>query len=151
CITEWARDRRFDLNGSTFTVQGFGNVGAHASQILARTGGELTATGHWKGYIFNGDGINPFKLGEYVNKTGSVAGYPGAKAISRAEFFATPGDIFIPAALELELGVPDANAPPVKLIGEGANGPTETAAEPILHERGIDLIPDILANSGGVV
>jgi glutamate dehydrogenase/leucine dehydrogenase len=151
CITEWARDRRFELNGSTFTVQGFGNVGSHASKILARTGATLTATGDYKGYIFNGDGINPFKLSEYVQRTGSVAGYPGAKAISRADFFATAADIFIPAALELEIGVPEAKALNVKLIVEGANGPTETAAEPILHEKGIDLIPDILANSGGVV
>jgi glutamate dehydrogenase (NAD(P)+) len=151
CITEWARDRRFELNGSTFTVQGFGNVGSHASKILARTGATMLATGDYKGYIFNGDGINPFKLSEYVAKTGSVHGYPGAKAISRADFFATQADIFIPAALELEIGVPEAKALNVKLIVEGANGPTETAAEPILHEKGIDLIPDILANSGGVV
>ena len=151
CITEWARDRRFELNGSTFTVQGFGNVGSHASKILARTGATLTATGDWQGYIFNGDGINPFKLSEYVQKTGSVHGYPAAKPLSRADFFATPADIFIPAALELEIGVPEAKALQVKLVVEGANGPTETAAEPILHEKGIDLIPDILANSGGVV
>ena len=151
CITEWARDRRFELNGSTFTVQGFGNVGSHASKILARTGATMIATGDYKGYIFNGDGINPFKLSEYVAKTGSVHGYPGAKAISRADFFATQADIFIPAALELEIGVPEAKALNVKLIVEGANGPTETAAEPILHEKGIDLIPDIFANSGGVV
>jgi glutamate dehydrogenase (NAD(P)+) len=151
CVTEWARDRRFELNGSTFTVQGFGNVGSHASKILARTGASLVATGDYKGYIFNGNGINPYKLSEYVSKTGSVFGYPGAKDISRAEFFATPADIFIPAALELEIGVPEAKALQVKMIVEGANGPTETAAEPILHERGIDLIPDILANSGGVV
>jgi glutamate dehydrogenase (NAD(P)+) len=151
CITEWARDRRFELNGATFTVQGFGNVGSHASKILARTGATMTATGDYKGYIFNGDGINPFKLSEYVAKTGSVHGYPGAKPISRADFFATPADIFIPAALELEIGVPEAKALTVKLIVEGANGPTETAAEPILHEKGIDLIPDIFANSGGVV
>jgi glutamate dehydrogenase (NAD(P)+) len=151
CIIEWARDRRFELNGSTFTVQGFGNVGSHASKILARTGATLTATGDYKGYIFNGDGINPFKLAEYVQKTGSVAGYPAAREISRADFFATPADIFIPAALELEIGVPEAKALKVKLVVEGANGPTETAAEPILAEKGIDLIPDILANSGGVV
>jgi glutamate dehydrogenase (NAD(P)+) len=151
CITEWARDRRFELNGSTFSVQGFGNVGSHASKILARTGATMIATGDYKGYIFNGDGINPFKLSEYVAKTGSVHGYPGAKTITRADFFATPTDIFIPAALELEIGVPEAKALTVKLIVEGANGPTETAAEPILHEKGIDLIPDILANSGGVV
>ncbi|HEY8923377.1 MAG TPA: Glu/Leu/Phe/Val dehydrogenase, partial [Polyangia bacterium] len=74
CITEWARDRRFDLNGSTFSVQGFGNVGSNASKILARTGASLVATGDWKGYIFNGDGLNPHKLQEYVARTGSVVG-----------------------------------------------------------------------------
>jgi len=151
CIGEWARDRRVDLNGSTFTVQGFGNVGSNAAKILARTGASLTAVGDWKGYVANGDGINPYKLAEYVQKTGSVVGYSGTRAISREEFFATTADIFIPAALELEIGVPEAKALSVKLIVEGANGPTETAAEPIIREKGIDLIPDILANSGGVV
>ena len=151
CIAEWARDHRFDLNGSTFTVQGFGNVGSNAAKILARTGASMVATGDWKGYITNGDGINPYKLAEHVQKTGSVVEYPGARVITREEFFATPADVFIPAALELEIGIPEARALQVRLIVEGANGPTETAAEPILRERGIDVIPDILANSGGVV
>jgi glutamate dehydrogenase (NAD(P)+) len=151
CITEWARDRHFDLNGATFSVQGFGNVGSNASKILARTGASLVATGDWKGYIANGDGINPYKLGEYVARTGSVAGYPGARAITRQEFFATAVDILIPAALELEIGVPEAKALSCKLMVEGANGPTDSVAEPILAEKGIALIPDILANSGGVI
>ena len=151
CIIEWARDKRFDLNGASFTVQGFGNVGSNAAKILARTGAAMTAVGDWKGYIANSDGINPYKLAEYVVRTGSVVGYTGSRAITREEFFATTADIFIPAALELEIGVPEARALNVKLIVEGANGPTETAAEPILHEKGIDLIPDVLANSGGVV
>jgi glutamate dehydrogenase/leucine dehydrogenase len=151
CISEWARDNRFDLNGASFTLQGFGNVGSNAAKILARTGGSLSAVGDWKGYVANGDGINPYKLSDYVQRTGSVEGYPGTHPISREEFFATPADIFIPAALELEIGVPEAKALRVKLIVEGANGPTETDAEPILASRGIDLIPDILANSGGVV
>jgi len=116
-----------------------------------RTGASLTATGDWKGYIVNGDGINPFKLAEYVTKTGSVIGYPGSRTISRAEFFAHPVDILIPAALELEIGVPEAKSLSCKLIVEGANGPTETEAEPYIQEKGIQLIPDILANSGGVV
>jgi len=151
CITEWARDRRVDLNGASFSVQGFGNVGSNASKILARTGASLVATGDWKGYIFNGDGINPFKLSEHVVKTGSVVGYPGARSITREEFFATAVDIFIPAALELEIGIPEAKALNCKLLVEGANGPTDTAAEPYLYEKGIALIPDVLANSGGVV
>jgi glutamate dehydrogenase (NAD(P)+) len=151
CVTEWARDRRFDLNGATFMVQGFGNVGSNAAKILARTGASLTAVGDYKGYIANGDGLNPYKLSEFVQRTGSVAGYPGSHAITREEFFAMVADIFIPAALELEIGVPEAKALNVKLVVEGANGPTETAAEPIIAAKGIDLIPDILANSGGVV
>ena len=151
CITEWARDRRFDLNGATFSVQGFGNVGSNAARILVRTGATMIATGDWKGYIFNGDGINPFKLGEYVARTGSVIGYPGTHALTREEFFATDADILIPAALELEIGVREAKALSCRLIVEGANGPTDSAAEPYLAEKGIALIPDILANSGGVV
>ena len=151
CISEWARDRRFELNGATFSVQGFGNVGSNASKILARTGASLIATGDWKGYIFNGDGLNPYKLSEYVARTGSVVDYPSARAITREEFFATTVDILIPAALELEIGIPEAKAINCKLLIEGANGPTDTAAEPYLFEKGITLVPDILANSGGVL
>jgi glutamate dehydrogenase (NAD(P)+) len=151
CIAEWARERRFDLNGSSYTVQGFGNVGSNAAKILARTGASMVAVGDWKGYIANSDGINPYKLAEFVQRTGSVVDYPGTHAVTREEFFATTADIFIPAALELEIGVPEAKALKVRLIVEGANGPTETAADPIIRDRGIDLIPDVLANSGGVV
>jgi glutamate dehydrogenase (NAD(P)+) len=151
CVTEWARDHRADLNGATFSVQGFGNVGSNASKILARTGASLVATGDWKGYVFNGDGLNPFKLSEYVTRTGSVVGYPSARAITRDEFFATAVDVFIPAALELEIGIPEAKALNCKLMVEGANGPTDSVAEPLLLEKGITVVPDILANSGGVV
>ncbi|HSS01756.1 MAG TPA: Glu/Leu/Phe/Val dehydrogenase [Kofleriaceae bacterium] len=126
CITEWARDRRFNLNGCSFTVQGFGNVGSHAAKILA-------------------------KLGEHVAKSGTVAGYKGAQKIERAEFFALDAHIFVPAALELEIGVAEAKALKVKMVVEGANGPTYPEAEEIMLSRGIDVIPDILCNSGGVI
>jgi glutamate dehydrogenase (NAD(P)+) len=150
CIHEWARDRRFDLNGATYMVQGFGNVGSHTARILARTGASMTAVGDWKGYLFNHDGINPFKLAEHVTRTGSVIGYPGAQSITREQFFATEADIFVPAALELEIGEPEAKALRCKVIVEAANGPTDPRAEPIIADKGIALIPDILANSGGV-
>jgi len=150
CIAEWARDARFDLNGATFMVQGFGNVGSNTAKILARTGASMIAVGDWKGYIANGEGINPFKLGEYVARTGSVVGYPGTHPIPREQFFATEVDVFIPAALELEIGIAEARALKCKLIAEGANGPTEPRAEPVLLDKGIHIIPDILANSGGV-
>ncbi len=152
CIAEWARERRFDLDGSTFTVQGFGNVGSNAAKILARTGASMIAVGDWKGYIANPEGINPHKLAEHVQKTGSVAGYPGARAITREEFFATEADIFIPAALELEIGVAEAQALAVQAGRRGRQRPHRPdGREPILREKGIDIIPDILANSGGVI
>jgi glutamate dehydrogenase (NAD(P)+) len=150
CITEWARDSRFDLNGATFAVQGFGNVGSNTAKILARTGASMGAVGDWKGYISNGEGINPFKLSEYVARTGSVVGYPGTHQITREQFFGAEVDIMVPAALELEIGVPEAKAMRCKLVVEGANGPTDPRAEPIMLGKGIHIIPDILANSGGV-
>jgi glutamate dehydrogenase (NAD(P)+) len=150
CITEWAREKRFDLNGKGFIVQGFGNVGSNTARILAKTGATLLAVGDRKGYIANPEGINPYKLADHVATTGSVMDYRGAKPISRDDFFTMDADIFVPAALELEIGEEEAKRLKVKLIVEGANGPTYPEAEEILEERGIDVVPDLLANSGGV-
>ena len=151
CITEWAREKHVDLDGKGFIVQGFGNVGSHTARILAKSGATLLAVGDYKGYISNPEGINPHKLAEHVAQTGSVAEYRGAKSIGREEFFATDCDVFVPAALELEIGPEEAKLLRCKLIVEGANGPTYPEAEQVLDERGIDVIPDILANSGGVI
>jgi glutamate dehydrogenase (NAD(P)+) len=149
-ITEWARDRRFDLNGSSFTVQGFGNVGSHAARILSKMGASMVAVGDYKGYIANPEGLNPHKLVEHVAATGSVADYKHSRPITREEFFATETDLFIPAALELEIGEKEAHALKCKVVAEGANGPTYPEAEAILLGRGVDVLPDILVNSGGV-
>ena len=151
CITEWARETRFNLDGATFAVQGFGNVGSHTARILAKLGATLVATGDYKGYITNPEGLNPHKLSEHVAATGSVIDYRGGKAITRDEFFQVEADIYVPAALELELGVPEAKALRAKLVVEGANGPTYPEAEQILLDKGTAVIPDILANSGGVI
>ena len=151
CITEWARDRRFNLNGSSFMVQGFGNVGSHTARILSKMGATLTAVGDYKGYIANPEGLNVHKLAEHVVQTGSVEGYKHSRPISREEFFATDADIFVPAALELEIGDKEAKALKVKVVVEGANGPTYPEAEGILLDRGVDVLPDILVNSGGVM
>jgi glutamate dehydrogenase (NAD(P)+) len=150
CITEWAKDRHFNLNGCSFTVQGFGNVGSHAAKILSRMGAVLVGVGDYKGYIANPEGINPYKLSEHAGATGSVEGYRGATAITRDEFFSMEADLFIPAALELEIGEKEARSLRVKAVVEGANGPTYPEAESILLDRGIDVLPDILVNSGGV-
>jgi glutamate dehydrogenase (NAD(P)+) len=151
CITEWARDRRFNLDGASFAVQGFGNVGSHCAKILSKLGATLVATGDYKGYIANPEGLNPYKLAEHVAATGSVEGYKHSRPVSREEFFALECDLFIPAALELEIGEKEAKVLRAKVIAEGANGPTYPEAEAILADRGIDVLPDILVNSGGVM
>jgi len=150
CITEWAREKNFNLEGSTLIMQGFGNVGSHAAVILSKLGVSLIAVGDHTGYLYNPEGFNPHKLQDYVRTHGSIAGYPSGKAISREEFFSTKADIFIPAALENQIGLAEAKALRVKLVAEGANGPTHPDGERVLLERGIDILPDVLANSGGV-
>ena len=150
CIVEWARDHRFDLTGKTVAVQGYGNVGSHTAKILSKLGVSLVATGDYKGYVHNPEGLNPHKLAEHVARTGSVVDYKHGKAISRDEFFAVECDLFVPAALELEIGEKEARAMKAKVIAEGANGPTYPEADAILQDRGIAVLPDILVNSGGV-
>jgi glutamate dehydrogenase (NAD(P)+) len=100
--------------------------------------------------MYNPEGLNAHKLQDYVAEQGSIAGYPGGKPITREEFFATKADIFAPCALENQVGEAEAKALDVKLVAEGANGPCNPAGERVLLEKGIDILPDVLANSGGV-
>jgi len=151
CIAEWAKDTGFHLDGAHVIIQGFGNVGSYTARLLAQRGAVVIGVGDVGGYLVNLEGINPHKLGEHVARTGSVAGYRGAAKVSRDEFFGLEADVFVPAALELEIGVREAKALRVKVVVEGANGPTYPEAEEVMRERGIDLIPDILCNSGGVI
>ncbi|MEO5725577.1 MAG: Glu/Leu/Phe/Val dehydrogenase [Byssovorax sp.] len=150
CITEWAEERDFNLGGSTLMVQGFGNVGSHAAVILSKLGVSTIAVGDHTGYMYNPEGFNPHKLQDWVKKNRSIAGYPGGKPISREEFFRIKADLFIPAALEAQIGVDEARDLQVRLVAEGANGPCTPEGEKILLDRGIDIIPDVLANAGGV-
>jgi glutamate dehydrogenase (NAD(P)+) len=150
CLVEWAKDHRFDLQGKTVAIQGFGNVGSWTAKILSQLGVSLVATGDYKGYIANPEGLNPHKLAEHVKKTGSVFDYKHGTAISRDDFFAIECDIFVPAALEHEISAKEARALKAKVIAEGANGPTLPDGDEVLRERGIDVLPDILANAGGV-
>jgi glutamate dehydrogenase (NAD(P)+) len=150
CITEWAKDRNFDLEGSTMIIQGFGNVGSFTGVLLSKLGVSLVAVGDHTGYLYNPEGFNPHKLQDYVQANGSVAGYPNGKLISREEFFATKADILVPAALENQIGSAEANLLNVRLVAEGANGPCNPEGERVLAERNIEVLPDVLCNSGGV-
>jgi len=151
CIIEWARDNNFNLDGAHVIIQGFGNVGSFAARLLAQKGAVIVGVGDAGGYIANPEGINPHKLSEHVAKTGTVANYKGAAKVGREEFFALDCHIFVPAALELELGLKEAQSLKAKLVVEGANGPTQPEAEEYLLDKGVSVIPDILCNSGGVI
>jgi glutamate dehydrogenase (NAD(P)+) len=151
-IEEWAKDHSFDLDGATYTVQGFGNVGSWAARLLKPHGSKLLAVEDVSGAILNKKGIDPDDLTEYVKSNGGVvSGYSKAEPIDRVTFLSTKTDIFIPAALEDQITAETAPLMNVKLVAEGANGPTDPDGDMILQSRGIDVLPDILCNSGGVI
>ncbi|HEX8705978.1 MAG TPA: Glu/Leu/Phe/Val dehydrogenase [Myxococcaceae bacterium] len=154
CIEDYYADRGETLKGKTFTLQGFGNVGSHGAQILANMGARLLAVNDADGSIFNGDGIDVPALIAYVNDPKNlkktVAGFPGAQRIEKKDLWEVQADILVPAALGGEITADVAEKLKVKLIAEGANGPTTPEADRVLQKRGIDMIPDIIANAGGV-
>jgi len=150
-VREWAKDHKFELNGASYIVQGFGNVGSWAARLLKPFGSKLIAVEDVTGAIADENGIDPDELTKHVRAKGGVAGYPKAKPITHLAFLRTRADIFIPAALENQITGATAPLLNVRLVAEGANGPTNPDGDRVLAERKIDLIPDILCNSGGVV
>ncbi len=150
-IERWAEESNLRLDGVRYILQGFGKVGSWAARLLKALGARLIAVEDAGGACFCGNGIDPDDLYTYVLEQGSVAEYPGAAAIDHEGFFSTEADIFIPAALENQINADTAPLLNVRLVAEGANGPTDPEGDRILQERGIDLIPDVLCNSGGVI
>jgi glutamate dehydrogenase (NAD(P)+) len=149
-IEQWARDYGFDLEGATYTVQGFGNVGSWAARLIKPHGARLIAVEDATGAIFNPDGIDPDDLTSYVQKHRGIAGYPNTTPVDHEAFLSTPADVFIPAALENQITAQTAPLLNIKLVAEGANGPTDPDGDAILREKGIAVLPDILCNAGGV-
>ncbi|HET9480558.1 MAG TPA: Glu/Leu/Phe/Val dehydrogenase [Candidatus Polarisedimenticolia bacterium] len=150
-IIEWAREKHISLEGLTCIVQGFGNVGSWTARLLAPLGVRLLAVQDATGAVTSPAGIDPDALNDWVRDNGGVAGFPSARPIGQEEFFSTRADIFVPAALESQITAETAPLLQVKLVAEGANGPTSPDGDAVLHERGIELIPDILCNAGGVI
>ncbi len=147
---ESAKHLGFDLRGSRVAVQGFGNVGSIAAMLMARQGAKIIAVTDWKGGVYNANGLDVDKLIAYVQKTKTVGGYPDAEPLSQPGVFQTDAEILIPAALEKQITEANVNDIKAKLIIEGANGPTTPGAHKSLHQRGVFVVPDILANAGGV-
>lgn len=150
-IEQWAKDHAFDLSRATYIVQGFGNVGSWAARLLQPYGARMVAVEDATGALFNQSGIDPSALGEYALSHHGIQGYPDAQPIDHETFFSTRADIFIPAALENQITAATAPLLNVRLVAEGANGPTDPDGDRILQEKGIDLIPDVLCNAGGVL
>jgi glutamate dehydrogenase (NAD(P)+) len=150
-IVEWAKENNFKLEGAKYFVQGFGNVGSWTARILKPLGAVLIAAEDHTGAISNEAGLDPDALTQHVAAKGGVAGFPGSTPIDHETFLKTQADIFVPAALENQITEETANWLNVKLIAEGANGPTNPEGDAILQSKGIALIPDILCNAGGVI
>jgi glutamate dehydrogenase (NAD(P)+) len=150
-IREAAKDIGVKVKGGTVAVQGFGNAGSVAANILAEEqGAKIVAVSDSKGGIYKADGLNVKAVEAHKAKTGSVVGFPGAKAVSNAEILETKADILIPAALENQITKKNADKIQAKIVAEAANGPTLPEADTILFERKITVLPDVLANAGGV-
>jgi glutamate dehydrogenase (NAD(P)+) len=155
CIEEWARDKGFDLAGARVIVQGFGNVGASAAEILSAMGAKIVAVNDVNGSVHRDGGLDVAALIQHVhgnreNLRRTVVGFPGGTAISKDDFWAVDADICVPAALGEEITGAVAERLRVKLVAEGANGPTTREGDRVLAARGIEVIPDIICNAGGV-
>ena len=149
-VLEWSKINNIDLNNKTFIIQGIGNVGYYASKILSSYGMKMISVGDHTGYIRNMDGLDINDVLNHVDNYKTLENYNEEK-ITKDDFFSTKCDLIIPAAMELQITEKEASNVDCSLIVEAANGPIDNKADVILKERNITVIPDILANSGGVL
>ena len=150
CVREAAKVLKLNLKGAKVVLQGFGNAATFTGEYLEKMGATVIAASDSKGSIINTNGIKTSKLIEYKEKKGSVVGFPGSKKVTTEDLLTTKCDILVPAALENQITANIAKNLKCKIIAEAANGPTLPEADPIIYKKKIMVIPDILANSGGV-
>ncbi len=131
-------------------IQGYGNVGSHAARLMAEQGARIVAVADHAGAVHDPKGLDNEALGRWVREHRTVAGYPDAESFDGGEITTWSADVLVPAALEDAITVDNAAGVRASLIVEAANGPTTPAASEVLHERGVQIVPDILANAGGV-
>ena len=148
---EAAKHLGLELKGATVAVQGYGNVGFHSARLLHELGCNIIAVSDSKGAIYNAKGLDPIKVLEHKKETGSVAGFKGSSNITNENLLELDCDILVPSALENQITVANAGRIKAKIVAEGANGPTTPEADEILYNNGVFVVPDILANSGGVI
>jgi glutamate dehydrogenase/leucine dehydrogenase len=149
-VREAVKKLKINIKTATVAVQGFGNAGQFSSQLVQEQGAKVIAASDSKGGVYNKMGIDVISLRKHKEKTGSVTGFPGAKSISNEEVLETDCTILIPAALENQITSKNAGRVKAKIVAEAANGPTTPEADDILYKNKALVIPDILANGGGV-
>ncbi|MBK5132897.1 Glu/Leu/Phe/Val dehydrogenase [Candidatus Bathyarchaeota archaeon] len=150
CTREAAKILKLKLKNATIAIQGFGNVGYNAATVMHQIGCKIVAISDSSGGILCPNGINPERLYLHKVQTGSVQNFDNCTNITNEDLLASNCDILIPAAMENQITEKNADTIKAKIVSEGANGPTAPKADKILFEKGVYLIPDILANSGGV-
>ncbi len=150
-VTEQAlRNLGIDRASARVVIQGFGNVGGMAAKVMSRAGFKIMAIVEWDGAVYNANGLDIRALAEHRKQTGSITDFPGGENIPQDEAFFLETDVLMPAAKENVITSHNAHRIRAKILCEGANGPTTSAADAILREKGIFVIPDILANAAGV-
>jgi glutamate dehydrogenase (NAD(P)+) len=147
---EAAKHLGLDIKQATVAVQGFGNVGSVSADLLAKIGAKIVAVTDWKGGVYNPKGLDIPAMIEYSKQHRTIDGFPGGDPLENEQLFSLDVDVLVPAALENQITVDNAPQIKAKIIAEGANGPTTPEAHHLLHKRGVFVIPDILANAGGV-
>jgi len=147
---EAAKHLGIEIKGATVAVQGCGNVGSVSAELLESIGARIVAVTDWKGGVVNKKGLDVQRLLAYQREHRSVEGFPGGEPITNEELFALDVDVLVPAALENQITAENAGSVRAKIVTEGANGPTTPEGHRIMHANGVFVIPDILANSGGV-
>lgn len=151
-LKAWAERRNENLHGKRYIVQGFGNVGYWTAHFMAAEGAVLVGVQDASGTVHDPEGIDPEALNAWVERNDrSVAGFKGATTMDADGFFGIDCDIVVPAALGNQITARNADRIKAKVVAEGANGPTDTDGEAILRRKGVEIIPDILCNSGGVI
>ncbi len=149
-VREACRRLGRELRGAAVAIQGFGNVGGAAAEAAVALGARVVAVSDSRGGVYRPEGLDVEEVRRHKERTGSVAGLPGAATITNEELLAVPCDVLIPAALENQIHRDNAARVRARVVAEAANGPTTPEADAILFERGVLVIPDVLANAGGV-
>ncbi len=147
---EALRQLNMPVEGCRIIIQGFGNVGSAAAHLLMEAGCKIIGIAEYDGGLYNPNGIDIFSLAEYKQRNSSIVGFRGAEAIESVDLLTTACDVLIPAATENVITSRNAGKIQAKIVCEGANGPTTAVADDILADKGIFIVPDILANAGGV-